>query len=142
MYYNKVQLFGISSTKTLEFQKYNLKHDVVVNDAVYIPFGDIPVDNNITTKNIYLHLINDAKEMIYITAHYLILDNEITTALKLAAQSGINVHIVMPSIPDKKFVFMVSKSYAEELVQAGVNIYKYKPGFIHSKIELIPKTCT
>lgn len=55
LYYNKVQLFGISSAKTLEFQKYNLKHDVVVNDAVYIPFGDIPVDNNITTKNIYLH---------------------------------------------------------------------------------------
>src|SRR5690554_931547 len=127
-------LFGISSAKTLEFQKYNLKHDVVVNDAVYIPFGDIPVDNNLTAKNIYLHLINDAKEMIYITAPYLILDNEITTALKLAAQSGINVHIVMPSIPDKKLVFMVSKSYAEELVQAGVNIYKYKPGFIHSKM--------
>jgi len=128
-----------TKAKTLEFQKYNLKHDVVVNDAVYIPFGDIPVDNNLTAKNIYLHLINDAKEMIYITAPYLILDNEITTALKLAAQSGINVHIVMPSIPDKKLVFMVSKSYAEELVQAGVNIYKYKPGFIHSKMIICDK---
>jgi len=125
--------------KSLDFEKYNIKHDIIKNDAVYIPFGDIPVDDNLTAKNIYLHLINDAQSSIYITAPYLILDNEITTALKLAAQSGVSVHIIMPSIPDKKMVFMVSKSYAEELIYGGVKVYKYKPGFIHSKMIICDK---
>src|SRR5690606_16549895 len=114
-------------------------HDITPSDAVYVPFGDIPVDKNLTAKNIYLHLINDAKEVIYITAPYLILDNEITTALKLAAESGVDVNIIMPSIPDKKLIFMVSESYAEELVYSGVKVYKYKPGFIHSKMIICDK---
>ena len=125
--------------KDPNFSKYNIKHDIIPNDAVYIPFGDIPADKNLTAKNIYLHLINDAKETIYITAPYLILDNEITTALKLAAQSGIDVNIIMPSIPDKKLIYMVSKSYAEELVHGGVKVFKYKPGFIHSKMIICDK---
>lgn len=130
--------FSTNDTST-DFSKYRRKHDIIPNDAVYIPFGDIPVDNNLTAKNIYLHLINDAQEVIYITAPYLILDNELTTALKLAAQSGVDVHIIMPSIPDKKLVFMVSQAYAEELVNAGVKLHRYKPGFIHSKMIICDK---
>lgn len=130
--------FSKKDDKT-DFSKYNIKYPPIINDAIYIPFGDIPVDNNLTAKNIYLHLINDAQHTIYITAPYLILDNEISTALKLAAQSGVDVHIIMPSIPDKRFVYMVSKSYAEELFHSGVKIYRYKPGFIHSKMIICDK---
>ncbi|WP_025725016.1 cardiolipin synthase [Acholeplasma granularum] len=129
------------STKqiNLDFSKYNLKHEPVYNENIYIPFSDIPADKNLTAKNIYLHLINDAKKSVYITAPYLILDNEIATALKLASQSGVSVNIIMPSIPDKKLVYMVSKSYAEELVRSGVKVYKYIPGFIHSKMIITDK---
>jgi len=125
--------------KLADVDKYNLKYPKTKNEAVYIPFGDIPVDNNLTAKNIYLHLINDAVSTIYITAPYLILDNEISTALKLASQSGVNVNIIVPSIPDKKLVFMVSKAYAEELVHSGVKVYQYTPGFIHSKMIITDK---
>ena len=127
-----------STKNAVGYQKYYLKHTVKGNSN-YIPFSDIPVDKNLTAKSIYLHLINDAKESIYITAPYLILDNEIATALKLAAESGIDVNIILPSIPDKRLIYMVSESYAEELVRYGVKLYKYTPGFIHSKMIITDK---
>lgn len=127
-----------SKDKKIDFNRFNLTHQVE-NDAIYIPFGDIPTDNHLTAKSMYLHLINDAKHSIDITAPYLILDNEIKTALKLAAESGIDVNIIVPSIPDKKLVYMVSESYVEELMLYGVNVYKYVPGFIHSKMIICDK---
>ncbi len=122
----------------LEFDTYNHPYKVP-NESVYIPFGDIPTDKNLTAKSIYMHLINDAKETIYITAPYLILDHELSTALKLAAQSGVKVYIIVPKIPDKKLVYMVSESYIEELVHQNVFVYKYTPGFIHSKMIICDK---
>jgi cardiolipin synthase len=62
------------------------------------------------------------------------LDNELSTALKLAAESGVSVNIIIPKIPDKRLVYMVSEMYVEELIEYGVNIYKYDLGFIHSKL--------
>lgn len=125
--------WAFSKKERMEFRKYYREHKVQ-NDSIYIPFGDIPADKNYTARSIYLHMINDAKEKIYITAPYLIIDNEINTALKLAAKSGIEVKIVIPNIPDKKLVYMVSESYVLELIQYGVKIYKFTPGFIHSKM--------
>ncbi len=122
-----------STRKPIDFKSYWLPHRVDGNDQ-YIPFSDIPVDRNLTAKSIYLHLINDAKKTIYITAPYLIIDNEVATALKLAAESGVQVNIIIPSIPDKRLVYMVSESYVEELINYDVKVYKYTPGFIHSKM--------
>lgn len=127
-----------NKNQALEFEKYNIPFEVE-GGSIYIPFGDIPTDKNLTAKSIYMHLINDAKETIYITAPYLILDNELSTALKLASQSGVKVHIIVPKIPDKKLVYMVSESYIEELVNQGVRVYKYTPGFIHSKMIICDK---
>ena len=69
----------------------------------------------------------------YITTPYLILDNEMITALTLAAQSGVDVRIVTPGIPDKKQVYMLTRSYYQQLHRAGVKIYEYRPGFLHAK---------
>ncbi|VEU83014.1 cardiolipin synthase [Acholeplasma hippikon] len=125
--------WAFSKKEKMEFRKYYREYKVQ-NNALYIPFGDIPTDKNYTARSIYLQLINDAKEKIYITAPYFILDNEINTALKMAAQSGVEVKIVIPNIPDKKLVYMVSESYVSELIPYGVKIYKFTPGFIHSKM--------
>lgn len=122
-----------SKKEKIEFEPYKLPHNIK-HKTSYIPFGDIPTDKNLTAKNMYLSLINDAKESIYITAPYLILDNEIATALKLAAQSGTSVNIIVPQIPDKKLVYMVSESFIEELIVYGVRVFKFMPGFIHSKM--------
>jgi cardiolipin synthase len=79
-------------------------------------------------------LINQAKKYVYISSPYLVLDNEMVTALKIAAQSGVDVRIIVPSQPDKKFVFYVTQSFYYPLMKYGVKIYEYIPGFIHSKI--------
>lgn len=102
-----------------------------------IPFCDGPDNSSNPAENSYMNLINTAKKSIYITTPYLILDNEILTALKNAAKSGIDVRIVIPHVPDKKIVFILSRSYYEELLNSGVKIYEYEPGFIHGKMCII-----
>ncbi len=114
--------------------KPHANHPEPFDDNGYVqPYGDTPVDSEIVGENIYLNMINKAKHYVYITTPYLIIDNELNTALCLAAKSGIDVRIITPGIPDKKMVFMVTQSYYPALIEAGVKIYEYTPGFIHAK---------
>lgn len=103
------------------------------SDGYVQPFGDSPLDNVNVTENTYLHMINRAVERVYLTTPYLVLDNEMLTALKMAALSGVDVRIVTPHIPDKWYVHMVSRSYYKTLIESGVRIFEYTPGFIHAK---------
>lgn len=97
------------------------------------PFCDTPLDEEIVGENVYLNIINRAKRYVYICTPYLIIDNEMMTALCLAAKSGVDVKIMTPGIPDKKMVFLLTQSYYEQLLEAGVQIYEYQPGFLHAK---------
>ena len=97
------------------------------------PFSDSPLDNESVAENIYLNIINKAKDYVYICSPYLIVDNEMITALTLAAKSGVDVRIMTPGIPDKKLTFLLTQSYYEQLLMAGVKIYAYQPGFLHAK---------
>lgn len=99
-----------------------------------IPFTDTPLDNNPSSKLTYLQMIHGATKFIYITTPYLIIDSEISNALKLASISGVDVRIIIPYIPDKKIVYMVTESYVPDLLKYGIKVYKYKPGFIHAKL--------
>ncbi len=116
------------------------KNTPFLSDGYIQPYGDTPVDNEITGENIYLNLINKAKHYVYITTPYLIIDNEMVTALCLAAKSGIDVRIITPGVADKKMVYMVTQSYYYQLIQAGVKIYQYTPGFIHAKTVVVDDT--
>ncbi len=98
-----------------------------------IPFTDSPLDDEPVGENVYLNIINDAKEYVYITTPYLIIDNEMSTSLILAAKSGIDVRIITPHIADKWFVHAVTRAHYKKLVKFGVKIYEYTPGFIHAK---------
>lgn len=104
-----------------------------VNDGFVQPYSDTPLDDEIVGENVYLNIINNAKKYVYIFTPYLIIDNETMTALCLAAKSGIDIRIVTPGVPDKKMVFLLTQSYYEQLLEAGVRIFEYTPGFIHSK---------
>ncbi len=84
-------------------------------------------------ENSFIQIINNASRYVYINTPYLIPDNETYTALCLAAKSGVDVRITMPHIPDKKMVFMMSRSFYPGLLKAGVKIYEYVPGFLHAK---------
>lgn len=97
------------------------------------PFSDNPLDGEAVGETVYLNLINHAKNYVYINTPYLILDNEMMTALSSAAKSGVDVRIVTPSIPDKRIVHTVTRSYYSLLLNSGVRIYEYTPGFMHSK---------
>lgn len=128
--------FSFSSNKEIDYLSY--KKDVKkTNDGYVIPFAETPLDRELTTKNIYHSLIMSAKSSIEITTPYLIIDNELSTALKFAARSGIEVSIIIPYVPDKRIVFMVTESYVPELIASGVKVYRYSPGFIHSKMMII-----
>lgn len=98
-----------------------------------IPYTDSPLDDEPVGENVYLNIINEAKRYVYITTPYLIIDNEMSRALILAAKSGIDVRIITPHIADKWFVHMVTRAYYKQLVKFGVKIYEYTPGFIHAK---------
>ncbi len=108
--------------------------ELVVNDGYIQPYGDLPLDEEIVGENVYLNIINNAKRYVYIFTPYLIIDNEMMTALCLASKRGIDVKIVTPGIPDKKTIFKLTRSYYNQLIENGVEIYEYTPGFIHAKV--------
>lgn len=98
------------------------------------PFGDSPLDQDNAGEAIYMQLIATARRYVYITTPYLVLDNEMLTALTVAAKSGVDVRILTPGIPDKKLVYMVTRSFYPQLFRAGVRLYEYRPGFLHAKM--------
>lgn len=97
------------------------------------PYADNPLDAEFIGGNVYLNMIHHAVHYIYFFTPYLILTEEILRALVLAAKNGVDVRIVTPHIPDKKLTFMVTRSYYPQLLAAGVKLYEFTPGFIHSK---------
>ena len=117
-----------------EYEKYRSNYEYETSsDGYVIPYSDSPWDSEAVGESIYLNLINKANRYIYITTPYLVIDNEMITALTLAAKRGVDVRIITPGIPDKKIVNEVTKAYYEILLQNGVKIYEYTKGFIHEK---------
>lgn len=102
-------------------------------DGYICPYGDTPLDDEPTSENVYLSIINKAQRYIYITTPYLIISAEMTRALTLAAKRGVDVRIITPGIPDKKTVFQATRSYYPALIRNGVKIYEYSKGFVHCK---------
>lgn len=103
-------------------------------DAYVMPYSDSPLDGELVGEYVYLNIIQNARKYVHIYTPYLILDNEMITALKQAAKSGIDIKIVMPHKPDHWYAYYLGKAQFEELVEAGVEIFEYSPGFIHSKV--------
>ena len=106
---------------------------VTYRDGFIQPFSDSPLDDEPVGKSVYMELINNARQYVYITTPYLILDEEMTNALCFAAKKGVDVRIITPHIPDKWYVYMIAWNNYPELISRGVKIYEYTPGFIHAK---------
>lgn len=112
--------------------RYDFPMDFKANGFV-MPFDDAPTDEFDVGADAHLTMIHNAKKYIYIQTPYLIVGHEMMKALTVAAESGVDVRIILPHIPDKKLVNEVTKSSYDQLVQSGVRVYEYEPGFIHSK---------
>ncbi|NLB88906.1 MAG: cardiolipin synthase [Syntrophomonadaceae bacterium] len=116
-----------------KFRPYKALDEGIIQDGYVQPFADSPLDDEPVGEIVYFNFINKAKRYVYITTPYLIIGNEMLTALSSAAKAGVDVRIITPHIGDRWFVHVVTKSYYKTLIENGVRIYEYTPGFIHSK---------
>ena len=99
-----------------------------------IPFADCPLDEDKVGEAVYTDILYRAGQYVHVMTPYLILDGELETALKYAGQRGIDVKLILPGIPDKKLAYSLAKSHYRSLLEAGVRIYEYTPGFVHAKV--------
>ena len=114
----------------------SLPSDSPKTEGYVIPYADSPMDEEYVGEMVYLDMLNRATDYAWIMTPYLIPDNEMITALTFAAKRGVDVRLILPGIPDKKTVFALSRSYYRQLLDAGVKIYEYTPGFVHGKVAL------
>lgn len=99
-----------------------------------IPYGDCPLDNDKLGERVYMDILNRSLAYVHIMSPYLILDGEMETALKFAAERGVEVVLILPGIPDKKIPYALAKTHYASLLDSGVKIYEYTPGFVHAKV--------
>lgn len=105
-----------------------------VNEMGYVqPFGDSPLDREPMGENVYREILNIAQDYVYIYTPYLVISYELQTAMQLAAKRGVDIRLLTPGIPDKKMVFRLTRSFYRPLIEAGIKIYEYTPGFLHAK---------
>lgn len=123
-----------ASQEEIQVEPYLALHQHRPNNGFIVPYGDSPLDDDKIGENVYIDILNQARDYVHIMTPYLILDGELAHALKFAAQRGVEVSIIMPSIADKKLPFALAQTYYASLIRAGVNIYEYTPGFVHAKV--------
>ena len=99
-----------------------------------MPYCDCPLDGEKVGETVYMDILNRATRYVHIMSPYLILDGKMEYAIRFAAERGIDVRLILPGIPDKKAAYALAKTHYAALVRAGVKIYEYTPGFVHSKV--------
>lgn len=129
-----LQMWNVTE-KEPEYGKYLQKAEKASQAKGFVlPYGDSPFDDEPVGETVYMDILNRAKKYVHIMTPYLIIGQSMITALTFAAKRGVDVKLILPHIPDKKFVFALAKSHYKELLKAGVRIYEYTPGFVHAKI--------
>lgn len=106
----------------------------IKDDGYVIPFGDFPLDAYHTCEMVYIDILNRAERYVHIMTPYLILDGALETAIKFAAERGVDVTLILPGIPDKKAPYALARTHYASLMKAGVKIHEYTPGFVHAKV--------
>ena len=121
-----------------EFEKFlSVPPHSVPAKGFAAPYGDCPLDGERVGEMVYIDLLNRAKRYIHIMTPYLILDGELETALKFAAERGVDVHLILPHVPDKKFAYALAKTHYASLLDSGVRISEWLPGFVHAKVFVV-----
>ncbi len=133
-----ISLWDYSTGENTDLNSLYDKKDIEKNSnikeelGVVIPFSETPIEES-TSENMYLNMIRRANRYIYITTPYLIITWEMENALISAAKTGVDVRIITPHIPDKKYVHLLTRSFYKRLIDNGVKIYEFEKGFIHAK---------
>lgn len=129
-----LELWSVQTKQQENFTEFLSAAPAVEARGFVQPFGDDPLGQERIAENVYLNMIHGAQKCLYLITPYLIITDEMSHALTLAAKRGVDVRIVTPGIPDKKTVYQITRSYYGALVQSGVRIYEYTPGFCHAKM--------
>ena len=131
-----LQMWNISERIPETYERYlsSKREDVKREWGYVLPYGDSPYDKRNVGEQVYLHILNHAKKYVHIMSPYLIIGEDLMSALIYAAECGIEVKIIMPHIPDKWYAYVLAKTYYKRLLESGVQIYEYTPGFVHAKV--------
>ena len=128
-----LELWNVTTRKKEDFTGYlKVSHSLDKKGFVQ-PFGDDPLGPERLAKNMYMNLIAQAAKSLYFITPYLIISDEMSSALRLAAKRGVDVRIITPGVPDKKTIYAVIRSYYAGLASQGVRIFEFTPGFCHAK---------
>ncbi len=130
-----LEMWSLCKNKAEDFNLYypSTPTALITSDGFVQPYADSPLDGEHVGEHVYLETISSAQKYVYICTPYLIIDDDMVSALILAAKSGVDVRIITPHIGDKRLVHMTTRSYYRELTRGGVKIYEYLDGFTHAK---------
>ena len=120
-----------------EYEKYlqNIVFDKPLkDDGFVIPYGEMPTVPTEVAKTVYESLFNTAKKYVHVMTPYFIVEQEFFDTMRYAAQRGVEVKMILPHIPDKKIVYYIARNYYPKLLEAGIQVYEYTPGFVHAKV--------
>lgn len=134
-----LQLWGVTEREKEDYGRFLPPKDYRLPEGAdctgfVMPYADSPLDGENVGEQVYLDILGHAKRYVHIMTPYLILDDVTLAALKYAAKRGVEMIIIMPHIPDKLYAYLLARTYYEELLRAGVQIYEYTPGFVHAKM--------
>lgn len=129
-----IQLWEVTRGHELDYAAYlPIPEQTTTGDGVLLVYDDSPFDDVNNAEATYRNMVVRANHTIDIFTPYLVLNDQMQEAICEAAEAGVRVRIVTPGIPDKWYVFSVTRSFYPVLMEKGVEIYEYTPGFLHAK---------
>ena len=130
-----LQMWNVSEAGEEKYEKYlkNIVYDTRVHDGFVIPYGETPTRSSEVAKTVYASMIQSASKYVHIMTPYFIVDREFLDTMRYAARRGVEVAMILPHIPDKKVVYYIARTFYPELLEAGIRVYEYTPGFVHAK---------
>ncbi len=139
-----LQMWNVSEFGREDYEAY-LKNtpvdEVKLHDGFVIPYGETPTRSTEIGKTVYESMIHRASRYVHIMTPYFIVDREFLDSMRYAARRGVEVSMIIPHIPDKKVVYYIARTFYPELLQSGIRVYEYTPGFVHAKMFVSDDIC-
>ena len=139
-----LQMWNVSEQGSENYEAYvkNIVYEEpLYHDGFVIPYGETPTRSTEVGKTVYQSMINGSTKYVHIMTPYFIVGREFLDCMRYAAHRGVEVAMILPHIPDKKVVYFIARTFYPELIQAGIKVYEYTPGFIHAKIFVSDDQC-
>ncbi len=135
--YMFIEFWNAFSTKKIDSKTLKANFNGKREDGYILSYYDSPANTESISNNLYIELLSQATDYIWFYTPYLMLGENLMEAFIRTAKRGVDVRIMLPGIPDKKLIYRITRSYYKSLIEAGVKIYEYKPGFLHAKACLV-----